>query len=319
MVADVLDLAGRRPDLSSAQQSELYLTGRSWLAMQLAPGIEPTTEVVFAWIDEFIPAEATRPDGDPSGPKTRDASDPNAGVAQSPFDPDSLAMAEPLRLLAGRRPDLSEARRRELYSAARSRLTRRVRGRIAQPSRSAIFAWIDAAVPIRTPVRSVLDPANQTSPAASTVPHGTSAPSPGLSPQSTETLPLRRSRKRARALPEDRAIRQSLDGQEPSDPYTADMLARAAGRGSRDVTEPPDPAVAARPRRARGLADPRAAFNDALVEAVYVREGRLSKTAIATRMGIDRKTLRKYIDDGLIPQPPWESLAADLSGTSRPQ
>lgn len=113
--------------------------------------------------------------------------------------------------------------------------------------------------------------------------------------------------------------RQSLDGQEPGDPSTVDLLARAVGRRPREGIERPTLAAPARPRRARGLADPRAAFERALVDALNLGESRLSKTAIATRMEVDRKTLGKYIEDGLIPRPPWESLAKDLSGTPRPQ
>jgi hypothetical protein len=123
-------------------------------------------------------------------------------------------------------------------------------------------------------------------------------------------------RMRGPTLPAAPGIRQSLDGQELSDPSIVGLVARAAGRGSPDVTGLPAAlAVPARRRRARGLAAPRGAFPRALLDTVLLGEGRLSKTAIAAHMGIDRKTLNGYIADGLIPQPPWEALAAELTGT----
>lgn len=88
---------------------------------------------------------------------------------------------------------------------------------------------------------------------------------------------------------------------------------------SRGDGRPPPPIVPPGPRRARVLADPIGAFHRALVDAINLGESRLSKTAIAARMGVDRKTLGKYITDGLIPPPPWEAIAADLVGTSRPR
>jgi hypothetical protein len=114
-----------------------------------------------------------------------------------------------------------------------------------------------------------------------------------------------------------RGQRQSLDGQEPGDPAAAELLARSSGRSVHDDAEPQ--AILAPARRARGLSDPGATFHRALLDAVNLGEGRLSKTAIAGRMEIDRKTLTAYIEDGLIPPPPWESLAADLTKTSHPQ
>jgi hypothetical protein len=104
-----------------------------------------------------------------------------------------------------------------------------------------------------------------------------------------------------------RRPRQSLDGQEPGDPAVAELLARASGRSVHDDAEPQ--AILAPARRARGLLDPRATFHRALLDVVNLGEGRLSKTAIAAHMGIDRKTLTTYIEDGLIPPPPWEALA----------
>jgi hypothetical protein len=77
--------------------------------------------------------------------------------------------------------------------------------------------------------------------------------------------------------------------------------------------------VPAGPRRARGLANPEAAFQRALLDVANLGEGRLSKTAVAAHMGINRKTLNRYIADRLIRPPPWESLAVDLSRTSRTQ
>jgi hypothetical protein len=56
-------------------------------------------------------------------------------------------------------------------------------------------------------------------------------------------------------------------------------------------------------RRAPTLADPRAAYF-AAVDALKSRNQRLSKTAMAVEMGIDRGTLKNYIENYDLPYPP---------------
>jgi hypothetical protein len=99
---------------------------------------------------------------------------------------------------------------------------------------------------------------------------------------------------------------------DPGDPPDVDQVGWVSGHNVHDDVEPQ--AIQAGVRRARGLPDPEATFHRALRDAINLDEGRLSKTAIAAHMGIDRKTLTAYIKDGLIPPPPWESLVAKLGG-----
>ena len=59
--------------------------------------------------------------------------------------------------------------------------------------------------------------------------------------------------------------------------------------------------------RSKGTADPAGKFWRA-VQSLRERDGTLSRTAVATEMGIDRGTLSAYIAEGLVPTPPWEGL-----------
>lgn len=65
--------------------------------------------------------------------------------------------------------------------------------------------------------------------------------------------------------------------------------------------DPPAPPA----RRSRVLANPRDTWDKA-VRDLKDRDTRLTKTAVATEMGITRETLNTYIDDKLIPAFPWE-------------
>ena len=60
-------------------------------------------------------------------------------------------------------------------------------------------------------------------------------------------------------------------------------------------------------RRARGLPDPRGAF-DAAIADLRDKDLTLSRQAVAAAMHIDRGTLQGYIRDGSVPAPPWEGL-----------
>lgn len=307
MAADHLLLSGRYPDVDAGLVHDLI--SASAHAMW-APYSLPSRDDTVAYLDRVVGllraarvrAESTS-DADLAGSKRLGAGDVDfhlltmrqVHLGKGAWSDAAVAHTE--QWLAVQRPDLDRELLRELCLAGyirhrRERLT---------PTRESVLALLNRIAP--APVAAVAD--------------GGAAPA-GLPLGSRDTLPRRDSRERRPALPEERGVRQSLDGQEPGVPYTADLLARAAGGRPREEIEPPALAAPARPRRARGLADPRAAFERALVQTIHLGESRLSKTAIATYMGVDRKTLSRYIEDGLIPPPPWESLAADLSGTSRP-
>jgi hypothetical protein len=60
------------------------------------------------------------------------------------------------------------------------------------------------------------------------------------------------------------------------------------------------PHEAATARRSRGLGDPRARFMDALA-TLRGRDGRLTKRAVATEMGVDPGTLNGYMASGIVP------------------
>jgi hypothetical protein len=63
-------------------------------------------------------------------------------------------------------------------------------------------------------------------------------------------------------------------------------------------------------RRSRALADPRGRFMEALT-ALRERDARLTKSAMATEMGIDPGTLNGYVKDGIVPPFPWEKVLED--------
>lgn len=67
-------------------------------------------------------------------------------------------------------------------------------------------------------------------------------------------------------------------------------------------------------RRARAIPDPPGAFALAIAELRRL-DAKLSRTAVATEMGIDRGTLSDYIVEGLVPEPPWEQWSPPGAGS----
>lgn len=271
------------------------------------------------------------PDGGSSIAGGLGAAARRATSIQEDIDRRAFAAAADLLDLGSRRPDLTSTQRSELYRAGTALLGERASPTVAGseiPSEQ-IFAWIDV-------VHSI-------------TPWGPNAPTT-MSPAERELLP---GMDPLRLLlgPEPGVMagelaalarrRPDLSAAQRHELYLGARVHLARGYGRRaqppslaavdawidlvapvrgvSATAPPahtTPTMPARAHRALGLADPPTTFHRALIEAINLGEDRLSKTAIAARMGIDRKTLARYIAAGLIPPPPWELLAAELSGRS---